>query len=70
MQIVNTKTGVAFNGRTTKSHDGYVAIVSKYIPNPETEKSVYRGTFNTRSRAYRAMQQACKDLAANHAYVN
>ena len=70
MQIVNEKTGCAYNTRTTKAHNGFVSVVSKYEPNPEREFTVSREIHPTRSKAYKYACDMCKSLAANHAYVN
>ena len=70
MQIVNTKTGVAYNARTTKSSKGFVSIVSKYEPNPEREFLVSREIHLTRAKAYRYATTVCKTLAKNHAWMN
>ena len=70
MQITNEKTGVTYNARTTKSRFGYVSIVSKYTPNPESEILTSREIHNTRSQAYRYAVSICKAQASNHAYIN
>lgn len=70
MQIVNNKTGVAYNTRTTKTLNGFVSIVSKYEPTPEREFLVSREVHPTRSKAYRYAVTMCKTLARNHAWMN
>lgn len=68
MHIIDTKTGVSFNSRTTADRAGFAAIVSRRLGNTET--GVYRVVFSTRGQAYRAACKACESLARNHAYVN
>lgn len=57
MYIKNQKTGVAFNSRTTKQHDGFVAIATRREGNHES--LIYLGLCKTRSAArYRAEREA------------
>lgn len=66
MHILNSKTGAAYDARTTKSGDMFVSIVCKYEQKPRRRAFVVsRELHSTRSQAYRRAVRLCKTLAAS-----